>query len=142
MASEKFYQVGVKALIRNAQGQVLLLKTGEGFHTAHWDFPGGRIQEGQTALEALRREIEEETGITEIGDVEFFQGCISNHELTFEGMKPVGLVLMTYKVTIPAGSNILLSDEHETYEWVSMAEVAERLKEKYPAELTDLLAKT
>jgi mutator protein MutT len=141
MAHEKLFHVGVKALITNEAGRVLLMKTGTGFHEAHWDFPGGRIQEGQTAIEALKREIEEETGIAEVDNIEFFQGCISNHELTFEGMKPVGLVLMTYKVTIPEDSEIKLSDEHVEYEWVAMAEAAERLSNKYPVELTDLLRK-
>jgi 8-oxo-dGTP pyrophosphatase MutT (NUDIX family) len=139
MANEKFYQVGMKALVVNSRGQVLLLKSGEGFHRPHWDFPGGRIQEGQTAVEALRREIEEETGITAVSDIEFFQGCISNHELTFQGKKPVGLVLMTYKITVPEDAKIVLSDEHTEFEWVSMPEAAERLKDKYPPELTELL---
>jgi 8-oxo-dGTP pyrophosphatase MutT (NUDIX family) len=139
MADEKFYQVGVKALITNERGEVLLLKSVPGFHEVHWDLPGGRIQERQSAVEALKREIEEETGITEVTDIKFFQGCISNHELTFDNMLPVGLVLMIYRVRIPADSPIRLSEEHTEYEWVSMGEVASRLEEKYPTEFTRLL---
>ena len=29
----------------------------------NWDFPKGRVEEGESALEAARREVEEETGI-------------------------------------------------------------------------------
>jgi 8-oxo-dGTP pyrophosphatase MutT (NUDIX family) len=142
MASEKFYQVGVKALITNDKNEILPLKSVPGFHEPHWDLPGGRIQEGQTAIDALKREIEEETDITDVTDVEFFQGCISNHELTFENMLPVGLVLMIYRVRIPTDSSIKLSEEHTEYEWVTMAEVASRLEAKYPMEFTQLLRQT
>jgi bis(5'-nucleosidyl)-tetraphosphatase len=37
----------------------------------HWDFPKGAVEDGETPLEAARREIEEETGIV---DLEFAWG--------------------------------------------------------------------
>jgi len=52
---------GVRALILNTQGDILLqLRTDTGL----WGLPGGSVELGETALEALEREVLEETGLT------------------------------------------------------------------------------
>jgi 8-oxo-dGTP diphosphatase len=44
-------------------GDVLLVKRGKGIYCGRWSFPGGAIEIGETALEAARRELFEETGL-------------------------------------------------------------------------------
>jgi 8-oxo-dGTP pyrophosphatase MutT (NUDIX family) len=137
------FNVGIKGLIENTEGKILVLKSSLKGHRlpteAYWDIPGGRIEEDEHLLEVLKREIEEETGINEFKkEVEFFHAVISNHKIPFED-KVLGLVLMVYKVQIPEGSKVNLSDEHIAYEWVDKAEAAKRLSHKYPAEFTQLL---
>ncbi|MBI4034435.1 NUDIX hydrolase [Candidatus Saccharibacteria bacterium] len=142
MTREKLFQVGVKALITNARGQILLLDSGDwhlNHQKRHWDIPGGRIKEGHDALDTLRREVEEEIGIKKFGRPEFFTATISNfQDIPVNGRK-VGLLLMVYKVRIPAGSIIKLSEEHTGYKWVSRKEAAKMLVYKYPDEFTRLL---
>ena len=143
MAHEKLFHVGVKGLMTNTQGEILLLEVNTArFKKAaapHWDIPGGRIQVGQSARDALAREIEEEIGVTDIGEPEFFTAVISNMEIPLSDTETAGLVLMVYKVEIPGDSAIKLSEEHLSYEWVSAQTAAERLAFKYPAEFTDKL---
>ncbi len=44
-----------------AQWRFLLLRAFQ-----YWDFPKGRTEEGETPLDAARREVQEETGITDL----------------------------------------------------------------------------
>jgi len=143
MSKEKLFQVGIKALIANSKGEILVLDSGD-WHmknqTRHWDIPGGRIQQGQSAMETLQREVEEETGINQVSNPEFFTTIFSNFKDMPVGDHMVGLILMIYKVEIPENSKIVLSEEHSGYEWVSRQEAAKRLSYKYPEEFTKKLA--
>jgi mutator protein MutT len=135
--------VGVKALIVNDEGNILLMKEDGSAHRTpvsdYWDFPGGRIQENETATEALYREIEEETGITELEGSKFYTAAVSNHAIPLKSGITVGLILMVYRVKIKPQAKIELSDEHLGYEWVSLTEAKRRLLDKYPKEFTQAL---
>ena len=51
----------IYAIVRDGDGRVLLVRrTDDG----NWELPGGRIEVGETASEAVRREVYEESGIT------------------------------------------------------------------------------
>lgn len=143
MANEKLFFVGFKALIANKENKFLLMEEDVTGHTiqtdVYWDMPGGRIQKGESAETALKREIEEETGITEVKEITFFTAVISNHEIKISDEERAGLLLMIYKVTVPEDSKIRLSEEHTAYEWVDTSEAALRLSQKYPKEFTDQL---
>ena len=143
MASEKLFHVGVKALITDADDNILLLNVNttkfKKDKTPHWDIPGGRIQQGQTALETLQREILEETGIEQIEKAEYLTGVISNIEIPISEEVRVGLVLVVYKVVVPPNSTIVLSNEHTGYEWATREEAATRLSFKYPEEFIQVL---
>lgn len=142
MGAQLFY-IGVKGLIQNEHGQYLLLLADVSSHRGntepYWDIPGGRIDEGGGLIDTLEREIEEETGITElIGDPEQITTVVSNHRVPV-GDDFAGLTLVVYKVAIPEGSTIKLSKEHSDYKWVEAVEAAQRLSNKYPKQFTDVL---
>jgi 8-oxo-dGTP diphosphatase len=143
MAAEKLFYVGVKSLIENDQGKVLL------FHSPgwaqqniepHWDMPGGRIDVGEDLLAALKREIYEETGIQKNSTPKFFTATISNHISAHKDHGiTVGLAIFVYTVSIAKNAEVKISDEHTEYEWVDKEEAAKRLSHKYPPEFTSLL---
>ena len=68
--------VVVAAAVIVEAGRVLLTQRKAGAHLAGmWEFPGGKVEAGEDPRDALRRELEEELGITtsigEIVDVAF-----------------------------------------------------------------------
>lgn len=64
MADRQPVDVAVGVLI-DAQGNFLLTSRPEGkVYAGYWEFPGGKVEPGETVEEALRRELHEEIGIT------------------------------------------------------------------------------
>ena len=52
-------------ILRDVNGRILITeRMGDGPFTGLWEFPGGKIVSGETAVVALRRELREELGIT------------------------------------------------------------------------------
>lgn len=63
ISSSQIVDVAAAALI-NAQGKILIAQRPEGKHMAgFWEFPGGKFEQGESAVQALGRELEEEIGI-------------------------------------------------------------------------------
>lgn len=130
---EDIFHLGIKALIRNKKGQILLLntnlKTFSGPIDPHWDLPGGRIQKNETIEEALAREVEEEIGVKDIKIIKFLDASISKIRIT---KKDYGLILFTYLCSIDNLKNIRLTDnEHVEFKWVSLKKAAKLLSIKF-----------
>ena len=54
----------VNAIIKSGGGsRFLAIKRKEGIHAGKWAFPGGVVEKGETAEDALKREVKEETGL-------------------------------------------------------------------------------
>lgn len=59
-------------LIQDSHGNFLLAQRGQGkFLEGLWEFPGGKLEPGESSRDALARELKEEIGI-EVTDIEFF----------------------------------------------------------------------
>src|SRR3954471_8491250 len=108
----------VGALIFNPARQVLMIRTHKWSNL--WGIPGGKIKWGETAEDALRREIREETNL-EITNIQFVlvQDCIHSKEF----YRDAHFVLLNYTCdTLGAGENVILNDEAEEYQWLTPAE--------------------
>lgn len=57
------YRVDVVAAVIEKDGRVLICQRKGGRHAGKWEFPGGKIERGETPAQALRRELREELAI-------------------------------------------------------------------------------
>ena len=76
--------VGVGAILFNEAGQIFMSQRGPRANNERgcWEFPGGRVEFGETLQDALLREFQEEYGIDiEVGVLL----CVDNHILPDEG---------------------------------------------------------
>ena len=95
-------------------GQVLLARRRPGKHMGgRWEFPGGKIEPGETPEESLARELEEELDVrARIGE------CLCCVAYDGDG---VSLELMVYRVDHFEGTPAL--KEHQEIRWVMPSEL-------------------
>lgn len=73
--------IGVRAVVRSDDGKFLLVRH---TYTPGWHFPGGGVERGETAEEALLNELFQETGLEISGKPQFhgvfYNKCISKRD--------------------------------------------------------------
>ena len=115
--SEIVQRVSMKAVIVN-DGKVLLLRKalyeGNGGKEGKWNMPGGRVEPGEQWQDALRREILEETGITELAIKDPIY--IGEWTPVISGIPTQ--IICTFLVCQTTQIVVKLNEEHNKYEWI------------------------
>lgn len=112
------------------EGRIVLLKRTCQPYRGLWSLPGGKIRHSESVVEAVRREVREETSI-ELCSVEYM-GVIS--EKVFKGSHLVNSHLIHVFCCEAQGEGLVCSDEGET-KWFSPREVLARTAEMIPTDL-------
>lgn len=103
----------VAAIIHDNQGRIFVTQRGYGDWKDYWEFPGGKMEPGETPEDALKREIWEELE-TRI-EIECFVKTIEWDYPTFH------LTMHCYWCHVESGSHKL--KEHEAARWLSKDEL-------------------
>jgi len=112
---------GAVLYIREGNGvEYLLLKYGAG----HWDFPKGHIEKNESELEAVVREVWEETGIQRIELVDGFRKVINYMFMKNGRLVRKEVVFYLGEVFERA---VTLSQEHLDFAWLPLEKAVERL---------------
>lgn len=113
----------VAAVLADPAGRVLLARRPEGkAHAGLWEFPGGKLDPGETALAALRRELQEELGIGLVAAEPLIRVPVAA-EADHAESPDIVLRLEVWRATHWQGE--LRPREHSALAWVEPAALAE-----------------
>ena len=99
----------IKAVNEKGENIIFATQRGYGEFKGGWEFPGGKIEEGETSIEALKREIKEEL------DTEIVVGdLIDTIEYDYPNFH---LSMDCFLAEIVAGNLVL--KEHEASKWLT-----------------------
>lgn len=106
--------INVVAGILKKDNKILIARKKEGKSLAgYWEFPGGKIEDGETTQESLIRELMEEMNIN-----------IKVNEYVGESIYDYGNIVISLKGYLAEilDGEIALTD-HDKYEWVTLDEI-------------------
>jgi mutator protein MutT len=106
----------VTAAVIEKDGVVLIAKRKRSYPGYPWEFPGGKMEEGESLEECLKREIEEELGI-EIAVGDYL--CSVRHVLNCQS----AIKIYAYRASYVRG-DIQLKD-HDEVRWVTIGELVQ-----------------
>ena len=101
------------AILRNNNKVLIAQRAASDRLSLKWEFPGGKVEPGETCEECLAREIKEELGI-DIRVDGFFDECLYTY--------PNGQILLKAYFSTWIGGN-LVPTEHADHKWVHIHEL-------------------
>lgn len=117
---DTLFLIGPRATIYNTKThKVLLLQRNDGNNV--WEIPGGKRENNEDIVNALKREVQEETGLI-INEYKlvYVSPIFENHPV----LKPF---LNIGYLCLVDNSDVVISDEHIDYKWVSVEELSSYL---------------
>jgi len=129
MSKQKdFYQISLKLIIKNNQGEILGLKgLDNGSYKGYYDLPGGRIDtdEFETSLpDIIAREIKEE-----LGDITYRLKnkpvAVGRHFIPasmIDIRKDTRVLYLFFEAEYISG-DLKVSDEHNGHQWLNLKEI-------------------
>ena len=123
----------VTAAVIESDGNILIAKRKQGSRFAgKWEFPGGKLEKGETPEQCLKRELQEELAITtEVGDLI----CSSDYNYTPE----FTIRLLAYRTTVISG--VFNLNDHDEIRWVKPTDLAKYDFPEADKPIVDLLIK-
>jgi mutator protein MutT len=120
--------VVAKSVVTDDNGQVLLIRRSQSDvqRPGQWDFPGGGVEPGESFLQTVSRELQEEAGITASPTAFSLLYAATALQTFAEGQESV--TKMLFHIRLESRPDVVLSPEHDAFEWVS----AEQALQDFP----------
>ena len=102
------------------------------YESGHWDFPKGHIESGEDPEETAKRELQEETGISEIHILDGYKQALRY----FFRQKGIGIFkVVIFFLAETTQSEVTLSAEHVGFDWLPYDAALARLTFKNSRDL-------
>lgn len=97
---EKYTHLGVYGVLIK-EGSILLIRKARGPYSGKWDLPGGSIEFGEEPEQTLKREFQEETGLTAIhGTMKTAVSCTIIYQRTEDELEEMHHIGIIYQVEL------------------------------------------
>lgn len=112
-------EVAVGAVVVD-DGRLLLVRRGSGVAAGRWSLPGGRVEPGETLVEAVAREVKEETGVpVRVGTLAGWVERIGDEPA------PHHFVILDFFATATVACEAVAGDDAIDARWVPLAAVSD-----------------
>lgn len=115
--------VTAAGVVENDKGELLLVKT----HNSGWVFPGGQVEVGENLIEAVIREIKEESGINVEVKKLFAVSSNTGVNKGYNGVKEVPTKVMMDFICTYVDGKLGISDENSESCWVKKDKVLDMI---------------
>lgn len=116
---------------RESDGKYLILRRSETdtSRAGQWDLAGGMVDEGEELKTAALREVSEEVGLDDVEscDLLFTVSGVSYSETDKEDCN---YIFLYFLIKVTKKNDVVLSFEHDAYDWVDVDELGERVKHR------------
>lgn len=102
------------AVVTDADRVLLVRRNPDDYLGGLWEIPSGKVDPGETIMEAARRETWEETGLT-VSSVDRYLG-----HFDYENSRGATTRQFTFAVTVAATGPVVLT-EHDLHQWAALA---------------------
>jgi ADP-ribose pyrophosphatase YjhB (NUDIX family)/ribosomal protein S18 acetylase RimI-like enzyme len=135
MGHELLWMPGVTAVVRNEQGEVLLVRRSD---NGQWALVSGILEPGEQPAIGLAREIEEETGV--VAEVGGLAGAWTQPEVTYPNGDRAQYLDLCFLATHVSGAARVNDDESTQVGWFALDALPDGLAENSRRKLAAALA--
>lgn len=118
--------------VTNEKIEFLLMK----YRNGHWEFPRGKVEDSETEQDTMYREIEEETGISQLRVVEGFRKSIrfsykAHGQERIDRIKDKNCIYIHKKAVFylveAMHEGVMISHEHKEFRWLKFDDGYQKL---------------
>ena len=136
------FEKSVGAVIFRKEGDKVLFLLLH-YHSGHWDYPKGHVEDAETDEQTLRREVEEETGITDIEIIPgfkkeiryFYRAKGDEKEKRKESKRGLNIMKKVIFYLAETKTKDVKTTEHVGFEWLNRESALKRITYKKSREV-------